>query len=126
MILSGGVYADSRCQFAEETIRIGGIVPLSAPGATLGGIVLDWGFNQAAADINADCRVEIEGSYHRIEIFTGDSEGISERGQAVAERLILENKVHVMTGVYHSAVGLATMGVMQEYQIPTIFSKPAQ
>ena len=29
-----------------------------------------------------------------------------------------------MIGVYHSAVGLATMGVMQEYRIPTIFSNP--
>lgn len=123
-VLTGGVYADSHCQFADETIRIGGIIPLSAPGATLGGIVMDWGFMQAAADINANCGVEIDGRNHRIEIFTGDSEGISERGQAVAERLILENKVHVMTGVYHSAVGLATMGVRQEYQIPTIFSNP--
>ena len=123
-IMSGGVTADSHCDFAEETIRIGGIVPLSAPGATLGGIVMDWGFEQAAADINASCGVEVAGKNHRVEVFTGDSEGISERGQAAAERLILEDEVHVMIGVYHSAVGLATMGVMQEYRIPTIFSNP--
>ena len=122
--LLGPVSAESHCDFADESIRIGGIVPLSAPGATLGGLVMEWGFNQAAADINANCGIEIDGAHHRIEVITGDSEGISERGQAAAERLILEDKVHAMIGVYHSAVGLATMGVMQEYQIPTIFSNP--
>ena len=81
-VLPVGIYADSHCQFAEETIRIGGIVPLSAPGATLGGIVMDWGFNQAALHINANCGVEVDGRNHRIEIVTADSEGISERGAA--------------------------------------------
>ena len=116
--------AESHCGFADEDIRIGGIIPLSAPGATLGGVVMDWGFQRAAHDINADCGIEIDGVNHRIRIITADSEGISERGQAAAERLILEDKAHAMIGVYHSAVGLATMGVMQAYQIPTIFSNP--
>ena len=123
-LLPGASLADDDCDFADENIRIGGIIPLSAPGATLGGIVMDWGFHRAADDINAACGIEIDGLKHRIEIITADSEGISERGQAAAERLILEDNVHAMIGVYHSAVGLATMGVMQEYQIPTIFSNP--
>ena len=116
--------AEQDCDFAEESIRIGGIIPLSAPGATLGGIVMDWGFQQAAADINADCGVAIGGVNYRVDVITADSEGISERGQAAAERLILEDQVHAMIGVYHSAVGLATMNVMQQYRIPTIFSNP--
>ena len=122
--LSATSSADEHCDFADETIRIGGIVPLSAPGATLGGLVMQWGFEQAVNDINADCGLEIEGANHRIKVVVADSEGISERGQAVAERLILEDEIHAMIGVYHSAVGLATMGVMQQYQIPTIFSNP--
>ena len=123
ILLPGALYADD-CDFADETIRIGGIIPLSAPGATLGGIVMDWGFHRAVDDINAACGLEIDGAHHRISVITADSEGISERGQAAAERLILEDQVHAMIGVYHSAVGLATMGVMQDYQIPTIFSNP--
>ena len=122
--LGATVSADGHCDFADETIRIGGIVPLSAPGATLGGLVMQWGFEQAVNDINADCGLEIDGLHHRIQVVVADSEGISERGQAVAERLILEDEIHAMIGVYHSAVGLATMGVMQQYQIPTIFSNP--
>ena len=123
-LFGGAAIAQDDCDFADEDIRIGGIVPLSAPGATLGGIVMDWGFQQAADDINAQCGVEIDGAQHRVRVITADSEGISERGQAVAERLILEDEVHAMIGVYHSAVGLATMGVMQEYKIPTIMSNP--
>ena len=122
--LTASIRADDSCDFADETIRMGGIVPLSAPGATLGGLVMQWGFEQAAADINAECGIAIDGVNHRVVVIAADSEGISERGQAAAERLILEDQAHVMIGVYHSAVGLATMGVMQEYQIPTIFSNP--
>ena len=116
------VYAQADCEFADETIVFGGIAPLSAPGAVAGGIGMDWGFQQAAADINAECGIEIDGQHHRLKVITGDSEGVSEYGQAVAERLILQEGAHAMVGVYHSAVGLATMGIMQQYQIPTIFA----
>ena len=124
LALPAAIHADEECDFADEAIRMGGIVPLSAPGATIGGIAMDWGFDYAADEINAACGIEIEGRHYRIDVISGDSEGISERGQAIAERLILEDGVHVMIGVYHSAVGLATMGVMQEHRIPTIMSNP--
>ena len=118
------IQADGHCDFADETISIGGIVPLSAPGATVGGVAMAWGFEQAAADINADCGINIDGVNHRVNVITSDSEGISERGQAVAERLILQENVVGIIGVYHSAVGLATMGLMQEQGIPTLYSHP--
>ena len=121
---AGLAQADGHCDFAEETITLGGLAPLSPPGSTAAGIVIDWAFGQAADDINAECGVEIDGVNHRIEVITGDSEGTSERGQAVTERLILENGVHGVVGMYHSAVGLATMGVLQEHRIPTIIAGP--
>ncbi len=120
----GMVQAQDDCTFADETIKFGGIAPMSAPGAVAGGVAMDWAFNQAAADINAACGIEIDGMNYQLEVITGDSEGSPERGQAVAERLILEDGVNGMVGVYHSAVGLATMGVMQENKIPTVFSEP--
>ena len=116
--------AQDDCNFEEETIRFGGIAPMSAPGAVVGGIAMSWAFNQAADDINAECGIEIDGKNYRLEVLLGDSEGNAERAQAVAERLILENNVDGMVGVYHSAVGLATMGIMQENGIPTVFSEP--
>lgn len=120
----GMVHAQDDCAFGDEVIKFGGIAPMSAPGAVAGGVAMDWAFKQAAADINAECGIEIDGVNYQIEVITGDSEGSPERGQAVAERLILEDEVDGMVGVYHSAVGLATMGVMQENEIPTVFSEP--
>ncbi|MCY4466984.1 MAG: ABC transporter substrate-binding protein [Chloroflexi bacterium] len=117
-------YADSHCEFAEETIRLGGIAPLSPPGATGAGVIIDWSYQQAAADINDACGVDIAGVNHRVEVLTGDSEGISERGQALAERWIFEDDVHGVVGGYHSAVALATMLLTQENAIPTLFAGP--
>ena len=116
--------ADSHCEFADEVIRLGGIAPLSPPGATGAGVIIDWSMQQAAADINADCGVDIAGVNHRIEVLTGDSEGISERGQAIAERWIFDDGAHGVVGGYHSAVALATMKITQENQIPTLFAGP--
>jgi len=118
------VQAQDDCEFADEVIKFGGIAPMSAPGAVAGGVAMDWAFQQAAADINAECGIQIDGVNYQLEVVLGDSEGSPERGQAVAERLILEDGVNGMVGVYHSAVGLATMGVMQENKIPTVFSEP--
>ena len=116
--------ADNHCEFADETVLIGGIVPLSSPGSVAGGIGMDWGFQQAVADINAGCGIEIEGVNYRVRVITVDSEGISEFGQAAVERLVFQDGVHGIVGVYHSAVGLATMGMVQRYKIPTIYAHP--
>ncbi len=121
---AASLHADSHCDFAEETIRLGGIAPLSPPGATGAGVIIDWSYQQAAADINAQCGVEIAGVNHRVEVLTGDSEGISERGQALAERWIFEDQVHGVVGGYHSAVALALMKLTQENQVPTLFAGP--
>ncbi|MCY3779190.1 MAG: ABC transporter substrate-binding protein [Chloroflexi bacterium] len=117
-------HADGHCDFADQPILIGGVVPLSAPGSVAGGIGMDWGFQQAVADINADCGLQIDGVNHRIRVITADSEGISEFGQVAVERLILQDKVGGIVGFYHSAVGLATMGMVQRYQVPTIYAHP--
>ena len=126
LLLVGGnaALADGHCEFADETIKIGGIAPLSPPGSTGAGVVIDWSYQQAAADINADCGVDIAGVNHQVEVITGDSEGISERGQALAERWIFEDRVHGVVGGYHSAVALALMKLTQENGIPTLFAGP--
>ena len=120
----GIAQADGHCEFADYTITVGGLAPLSAPGAVAGGVAMDWAFNQAADDINADCGVQIDGVNYMLDVVTGDSEGSPERGQAVTERLIQEDGVNAMVGVYHSAVGLATMGMLEANAIPTVFSEP--
>ncbi len=112
------------CDFAEETLKVGSLMPLSAPGAVLSGEQMRWTFLRAQDDINAACGVTIDGQNHAIEVIIGDSEGKPEAAQAVAERMIFEDGVVGVVGVFHSAVGLATMGVMQANGIPTVFSEP--
>lgn len=124
MLPLSAVQADGHCEFAEGHIKIGGLVPLSAPGTVAGGISMQWAFNRAVDDINADCGVQIDGVNYRLEIVIGDSEGSPERGQAVVERFMLDDEVHAVAGVYHSAVGLATMTMLDENGIPTVFSEP--
>ena len=118
------VYADGHCEFADETITIGALVPLSAPGSVEGGINMQWAIEYAADGINADCGIQIDGVNHQIEIVVGDSEGSPERGQAAVERLMLEDNVDAVVGVYHSAVGLATMTMLDDNGIPTVFTEP--
>lgn len=65
--------AEDHCDFADEMIMIGGVLPLSSPGSVTGGIGMDWGFQQAAADINADCGTAIGEANHRVKVITADS-----------------------------------------------------
>ncbi|MDD5466661.1 MAG: ABC transporter substrate-binding protein [Anaerolineales bacterium] len=102
-----------------ETIRIGGIGPLSAPGDVVGGIAMQFTMNLAVKDIN-----EKGGVLGKpLELIFADTEGLPERGTAVAERLINEDKVVAITGEYHSAVGLAVLEVAHKYGLPVLFSE---
>ncbi|PJF39776.1 MAG: ABC transporter substrate-binding protein [Chloroflexi bacterium] len=119
------VHAQDECNFEGEPIRIGATGPLSAPGTVLAGIDMQWAFNIAEADLNAppNCGIELDGVQHPVEVIFGDTEGLPERGAAVADRLINENGVVALTGEYHSAVGLSMMDVAVEANIPTVFSE---
>jgi branched-chain amino acid transport system substrate-binding protein len=103
----------------SETIRIGGIGPLSAPGAVVGGIAMQWTMNLAVKDINEKGGVLGK----QLELIFADTEGLPERGGTVAERLINENKVVGIAGEYHSAVALAVAEVAHKYGIPVLFSE---
>jgi ABC-type branched-subunit amino acid transport system substrate-binding protein len=101
------------------TIRIGGIGPLSAPGDVVGGIAMQYAMNLAVQDINAQGGVLGK----QVELVFADTEGLPERGTAVAERLINNDKVVAIAGEYHSAVGLAVLEVAHKYGIPVVFAE---
>jgi len=124
MSVAATVGAQDDCAFAEEPIMIGGLAPLSAPGAVTAGVAMQWSMEQAVTDINADCGIEIDGTNYMLELTVGDSEGLPDAGQRAAERLIEVEGIVGAVGVYHSAVGLATMDVFQANEIPTVYSEP--
>ena len=69
---SVSIIAQDECDFAEETIRIGALVPLSSPGSVTGGISMQWAMGAAEDDINSPpkCGVEIDGMNYRIELLS--------------------------------------------------------
>jgi branched-chain amino acid transport system substrate-binding protein len=80
---------------------------------------MQFAMNLAVKDINAAGGVLGK----PVELIFGDTEGLPERGGAVVERLITENKVVAITGEYHSAVGLVELEICHEYGIPCLFSE---
>jgi branched-chain amino acid transport system substrate-binding protein len=104
---------------ADCPIKLGGLAPLSAPGAVTGGEAMRDAMQIAVDDINAaggvlGCQVEL---------VVVDTEGLPERGVAVMEKLINQDKVAAVGGGYHSSVGLATMKVAHENHIPIVFAE---
>src|SRR5512143_3633023 len=63
------------------TIRIGGIGRLSAPGDVVGGIAMQYAMGLAVQDINTQGGVLGK----QLELVFADTEGLPERGTAVAE-----------------------------------------
>ncbi len=102
-----------------ETIKIGALAPLSAPGSVTGGQAMKAAFEIALEEIN-----EAGGVLGKpVELILVDTEGLPERGTAAMERLITQEKVVGVVGEYHSAVGLTAKEVAHKYGIPVIFAE---
>lgn len=125
LILSPGEFAAQAqdCQFEAEPIRIGATGPLSSPGAVQGGRDMQWAFQLAESDINADCGIELGGLHYPVEIIFRDTAGTPDVGVTVARDLIENEHVVALVGEYHSAVALAMMEVTAETNLPTVFAE---
>jgi branched-chain amino acid transport system substrate-binding protein len=99
-----------------DTILIGGVGPLSAPGSFQAGTEMRNATEMAVDEINDAGGVLGK----QVELIFGDTEGLPERGTAVVERLISQNKVVGLTGEYHSGVGLTEIEVAHKYGIPFV------
>jgi branched-chain amino acid transport system substrate-binding protein len=102
-----------------DTVKIGALASLSAPGSVTGGTAMKAAFEIGVEEINAAGGVLGK----PVELVIVDTEGLPERGTAAMERLITEDKVVGVVGEYHSAVGLTAKEVAHKYHVPTIFSE---
>jgi branched-chain amino acid transport system substrate-binding protein len=105
-------------QAADKMVRIGNIIPLSGPSASVG----QQGKNareMAVAEINAAGGIKSLGGA-KLEMLYADSESKPEKGVAEAERLINTEKVNVLTGCWNSAVTYPTTAVAERYGVPFI------
>ncbi len=104
---------------AAGGIKIGALVPLSAPGSVTGGTAMKAAFEIALDEINAAGGVMGK----PVQLVLVDTEGLPERGTAAMERLINQDKVVGVVGSYHSAVGLTAKEVAHANHVPTVFAE---
>lgn len=114
LVLAGGLPAAAQ----ENVVRIGNIIPLSGPSASVG-LQGKQAREMAVEEINAAGGIQSLGGA-TFEMLYADSESKPEKGVAEAERLINTEKVHVLTGAWNSAVTYPTTAVAERYGIPFV------
>ncbi len=116
--LAASLIATSAIGALAENVKIGNIIPLSGPSATVGqqGKAAR---EMAIEEINAAGGIQSLGGA-KLELLYADSESKPEKGVAEAERLINTEKVNVLTGCWNSAVTYPTTAVAERYGIPFV------
>jgi branched-chain amino acid transport system substrate-binding protein len=103
---------------ADTVVKVGNIIPLSGPSATVGQQGKQ-AREMAVEEINAAGGIKSLGGA-KLEMVYADSESKPEKGVSEAERLINTEKVNVLTGCWNSAVTYPTTAVAERYGIPFI------
>ena len=85
--------------YAADTIKIGGIVPLSPPGSVPSGESMRDGMKVAVNEINAAGGLLGK----QVELVIEISSGVPEKAIPAFERLVTKEKVVAVTGEAHSA-----------------------
>ena len=106
--------------FAQPcTIKIGGLAPLSAPGAVGGGEAMRDAMRIAERHVN-----EAGGVLGcELKVIIADTEGLPEKASAIMEKLITQDRVVAVGGGYHSSVGVASKDVANNRGIPVVFAE---
>jgi branched-chain amino acid transport system substrate-binding protein len=111
----------SSAAFAADVVKIG------APLALTGGLA-DEGKKQAVAydmwlkRVNAAGGIDVGGKKMKVELVTYDYQTDGKRAQQLAEKLITDDKVHVVTAPFGSGHTKIVAGVAERYGIPVIAS----
>jgi len=104
---------------SAESIKIGVVTALSAPGGVETGKAL-----LAGAEIAADVIKNNGGLLGRpVELVVGDTAGTPEKGTAVMERFVSKDKVVAVAGELHSSVALAEIEVAHREGVPIVISE---
>lgn len=116
---TAGSSATTEVPSAEGPILIGGLGPLSEPGAVAAGIDMEWAMELAVADVNAAGGV----LGRDIALTFADTQNTPEIAASIAKKLIDEDKVVAVVGEYHSGAALAAIPVYSEAGMPVVFSE---
>lgn len=116
LALSWGLLAATAMQGYAEDINIGVNMPLTGPFAASGDFVAN-GARIAAEEINS--RGGLLGG-RKLNLIIEDNKSNPTEAAAVAEKLIVRDKVPVMLGAWGSSLTLAAMPKLMQYQVPMV------
>ncbi len=105
-------------QAETKTVKIGNIIPLSGPSASVG-IQGQQAREMAVEEINSAGGIKSLGGA-KLELLFADSKSDPTTGVTEAERMINTEKVHILTGCWNSAVTYPTTQVAERYGVPFI------
>ena len=115
IFLAAGLVAASVAAQAQD-IGIGLDIPLSAPGDAAGGQLIRRG-----AEIGIDTANAAGGVLgKKLKLFVTDSQSTPQMGVANYRRLVSEDKVVAVTGMFHSSVAIGINEVAKEMGVPTL------
>jgi branched-chain amino acid transport system substrate-binding protein len=95
---------------AQETLKIGGIGPLSG-GGTAWGLAAQRGIEIAIEEINAAGGVKAEGKTYKLQLVMYDDQYTGAGGKAAAERLVNQDNVKFVIGPVGSPPALGVISV---------------
>ncbi len=104
----------------KKPLKLGALLPLSGPSSE-GGNRMKNAFEMAKDDINS--RGGVLG--REVELVYYDTAGNAEKGVTGAKKLIEEDKVFALIGLYTSGVALAVAEVAADYSIPMMVTVAA-
>jgi branched-chain amino acid transport system substrate-binding protein len=95
---------------AQETLKIGGVGPLSG-GGTAWGLAAQRGMEIAIEEINAAGGVKAEGKIYKLQLVMYDDQYTGAGGKAAAERLVNQDNVKFIIGPVGSPPALGVISV---------------
>ncbi len=99
----------------EKTIKIGAILPLSGPLATIGKDI-KFAIDIAVKHVNAEGGIRNK----PVEVYYEDSLGLPEKGKEAFHKLMKEKGVKVIIGAVSSEVTLALAPLAEKYELPIV------
>ncbi|MGE0700182.1 MAG: ABC transporter substrate-binding protein, partial [Hyphomicrobiaceae bacterium] len=102
--------AASVAAYAQETLKIGGMGPLSG-GGTSWGLAAQRGMDFAISDLNAAGGIKAGGKTYKLELVFYDDLYSAQGGKAAAERLVNQDNVKFIVGPVGSPPALAAISV---------------